>query len=103
MRYLRVIKTFMRLFFISFFFLVHSSPVFGQDSIFKGRKISHSFYITANTGESSKTDILNAVSSASEKDRAASILLLGNVTSKTGYPQEGHDRKSSEEFLRKDL
>ncbi len=79
------------------------TPIFGQDSIFQNKKISHSFYITANTGDSEKTEVLEAIATASGNDKTSSVLLLGNATEKNGYPEEEHQRERSEEFLRKDL
>ena len=77
--------------------------VLGQDSIFQGKKVSHSIYITANTGTSPKTDILEVIASQSLKEKSTSLLLVGNITNKKGYPIEERNRESVNEFLRKDL
>lgn len=89
------------LFFCLFLFLIN--PIFGQDSIPDNQEISHIFYLTANTGNSSQTDVLKAILKDSQQSQPASLLLLGNVTSKKGYPQQEPKRKKAKEFLRRDL
>ena len=84
------------------FFLL-AMPVLGQDSIFHGKKITHSFYITANTGNSTQTDILRNITEQSQKDHSSSLLLVGNITNEKGFPAEGPEREAQREFLRKDL
>lgn len=89
------------LFFCLFFFLIN--PVSGQDSIPKNEDISHIFYLTANTGNSKQTDVLDAILKVSQDYKPESLLLLGNVMSKKGYPQQEPKREKAQEFLRKDL
>ncbi|MEG9327339.1 metallophosphatase [Salinimicrobium catena] len=79
------------------------SPTLAQDSIFNNKKISHSFYITANTGDSKETKVLEAITKASKNDKASSVLLLGNVTRENGYLNEEDEREAVKSFLRKDL
>lgn len=75
----------------------------GQDSIFNGKKITHTFYITANTGGSPEIDILQNITRQSLQDDSASLLLVGNITHEKGFPAEGEERENVRQFLRKDL
>ncbi|HER41101.1 MAG TPA: metallophosphatase, partial [Salinimicrobium catena] len=99
----RLKKIFLYPLLISTLLLIHTSPLFGQDSIFNNKEISHTLYFTANTGNSPETAVLEAIEKASRKDHSTSVILLGNATSKDGYPKEEAARKNIQEFLRKDL
>lgn len=87
-------------FFVSIFSTTYS---FSQDSIFRNKDVSHSFYITANTGPSEKTEVLEAIAKASQDDEEAGLLLLGNFTRRKGFSADEEIRKAEKEFLRQDL
>ncbi|GHA48370.1 hypothetical protein GCM10007103_31550 [Salinimicrobium marinum] len=93
------LKSMRKLHFLMLILLIFSSPAFSQ------QEISHTFYISANTGDSEENaaaSIFSEINKASEKDDSAMLLLLGNMTRKEGFP-EGAARKNSEDFLRKQL
>ena len=92
-------KHFLIFFFAAIFPLTAS---FAQDSIFRNKEVSHSFYITANTGPAKNVQVLQAIAKASRTDENASLLLLGNLTRKVGFP-EGDDRETEKQFLREQL
>lgn len=100
---LRVIKTSLLIFTTSWFFLFNFSSAYAQDKMFQDKKISHNFYITANTGSSENNDVLQAITLASKQDDNASLLLLGNITGQKEYPQEKDLRENAKNFLSKDL
>lgn len=80
--------------------------VCSQESTPDSLEVSHIFYILSNTGpgtEMSTPEILDAVSKASKKDKTASLLLLGNITAKSGYPAQEQERMAAEKFLRNHL
>lgn len=89
--------------FCLLFICLLTSNVHAQDSIFGKKNILHSFYITANTGNSSKTEILEAITKQSIKDSSVSLLLVGNITPKKGFPTEAKERELVSDFLKKDL
>ncbi len=102
MHSIRVQKTYLLPFLIFCFFIIPVSPLFGQDNLDKQNAVSHIFYLTGNVGNSKKTDVLEAISRASQSNDRASLLLLGNTTTNKGYPQD-QDRKEAQDFLGKDL
>ena len=63
------------------------------------KEISHSFFITANTGLSQKKDVLQAIIKNAKTVKNPTLLLLGNVTRDDGFT----DSKKSKDFLRKEL
>ncbi|MGY5849221.1 metallophosphatase [Salegentibacter sp. F14] len=69
-------------------------------------EISHSIYFTANTGledSSSTALILNQINEASQSDLEASVVILGNITPKGGYPPKKSERKKTEDYLKNRL
>ncbi|WP_424492940.1 metallophosphatase [Salinimicrobium sp. GXAS 041] len=75
-------------------------PAFSQE------QVSHTFYISANTGVSKKNNseaVLKAISEASQNDTAASLILVGNSTTKDGFPAGEEAREAAKEYLRKNL
>lgn len=76
---------------------------FAQESTLKNSQVAHNVYITANTGDAQDTQVLKAISEASQNDNSASLLLVGNATDKGGYPPEDKDRLATEKFLQNNL
>lgn len=77
--------------------------VFAQESP-EEKEVSHSVYLTANTsrGEASE-QILQEINKASQQDEDATILVMGNITPKHGFPKDDDDRGSVKDYLRKNL
>ena len=77
-----------------------------QEKIADSAEVSHTFYILSNTGpgaHKATPALLEAVSKSSQNDKAASLLLLGNITRDNGYPAEADQRLATEKFLREQL
>ncbi|MFD1094678.1 metallophosphatase [Salegentibacter chungangensis] len=97
-----------QLLYSGFFFLslfLTTSYSFGQNTN-EDKEISHTIYVTANTGldkKSVSTRILQQINEASQEDRDASVVLIGNITPKQGYPNEGEGRKEVENYLSENL
>lgn len=85
------------------FFLIFSIQTQAQEN---GKEIIHSIYFTANTGlddsEISKR-ILTQINEASQNDAEASVVVMGNITPKGGYPPKKEDRKKVEDYLKQNL
>ena len=84
--------------------LIHINT-FAQESQ-STKEISHSVYFTANTGleDSSFSElILKQINEESQNDQEASVVVVGNITPKGGYPPKKKDRKETEEFLKERL
>jgi len=92
------------LFFLT---ILLGASVFAQEkSKNSNKEISRSFYITANTGMDDTNisqDILKQMNKASQEDKEATALIVGNVTRKDGYPNDDDKRKKEEQFLQKRL
>ena len=72
----------------------------------ENKEISRAFYITANTGVDDSDisqQILNQITIASQKDDAATALIVGNLTREHGYQKNHEKRKEEEEYLQKNL
>lgn len=70
------------------------------------KDISHSIYFTANTGLENPLNsdlILKQINEASQNDQEASVVVVGNITPKGGYPPKNKDRKETEDFLEESL
>ncbi|MCF4100795.1 metallophosphatase [Gillisia sp. M10.2A] len=68
--------------------------------------ISKTVYFTANTGlenEGTSNSVLKQIVASSKKDKDASFVLLGNLTSNNGYPKEGKQRDEEEKFIKEHL
>ena len=63
------------------------------------KKISHSFFISANTGLSENQDVLQAIVKNAKTVKNPALLLVGNVTTHDGFT----GTEKNKEFLRKDL
>ena len=63
------------------------------------KKISHSFFITANTGLNKNQEVLQAIIESSKKAKNPALLLVGNVTGKKGFT----GTEKNKQFLQKDL
>lgn len=102
----RIPTNFLPLFIVFSFFFIASDAVFSQDKNSGSKNKSHSFYITANTGidpDFSSTEVLQQITKDSRKEKNASLLILGNLSTKGGFPSEGKDRETAKNFLQKDL
>lgn len=87
-------------FFIISSFLACHVQIWAQDTIPQEKKVSHTLFLTGNTGSSndnSSISILREISEASRAEKSASLLLLGNFT--------GENNKSAidNEFLNNNL
>jgi len=72
----------------------------------ENKEISRAFYITANTGVDDSDisqQILKQITIASQKDEAATALIVGNLTREHGYQKNHEKRKEEEEYLQKNL
>lgn len=82
--------------------LISSSSVWSQGE----KEISHSIYFTANSGlDTSEVSrrILKQINVASQTDEETSVVIMGNLTPKGGYPAKKKERKKVEEFLSRNL
>lgn len=79
------------------------STITAQVTSISDKEIVHAIYISANTGLSPKTAVLESIALASQNDPTASLVLAGNITTEKGYPKNEIERSSAQEFLRKDL
>lgn len=94
------------LFFHLFIFILFPYHSQAQDQEADTSAVSHSFYILSNTGpgtDLATPALLSQISEASRNDKAASLLLLGNLTTQTGFPEGEQERQKVQEFLRKEL
>jgi len=69
-------------------------------------KIIHSVYITSNTGlrsNESNQKILSQIVEASQKEDSTSLVIVGNLVPKEGYPNKDNGRDETEADLRKNL
>lgn len=73
----------------------------GAQNSEKFKESSQSIYVTANTGMADDTQVLTAITRASQNDQAATLLLVGNITPKNGFAKENVEK--TKEFLRKNL
>ncbi|MEH6405664.1 MAG: metallophosphatase [Leeuwenhoekiella sp.] len=70
------------------------------------KEVSQTLYFTANTGDENSAvseKILTEISKASQGDKDATFVLLGNLTSKDGYPKDKDKRKKVEDYLKTTL
>ncbi len=75
------------LFFIPFFSQAQQKPANPE------KKISHSFFITANTGESEDQRVLKSIIKAADKAEHPALLLVGNVTDQEGFTGTEKNKK----------
>ena len=69
-------------------------------------EISHSIYLISNTGNTSdknRNELFKNIVAASQKDKSASLIITGNLTSKEGYPNKDRGRDEVETFLKNNL
>ena len=97
----------MRSIFFTYAFLLCCSTVVSQNveanNLGKEKEISHSFYITSNVGNVSFTDakiILEEINLASNNDKDATLLLLGNVVNKDGFSSNNEMQEKGKSYLR---
>ncbi|WP_276166390.1 metallophosphatase [Zobellia alginiliquefaciens] len=67
------------------------------------KEVSHSFYITSNVGNVSFEEakvILDEINSASKNDTDATLLLLGNVINKEGFPSKEEKQDKAKKYLK---
>lgn len=91
-----------------FLFLLFINPALAQEKKPEENGISHSFYITSNTGlkeQSNTAEILQQINKASQDDQDATLLLVGNVTGEAGFASGEDDQKRQQikDSLRKNL
>lgn len=88
-------------------FLVFSAGFSQEKSKIEDKEISHAFYITSNVGndEANKVsqEILDQINIASQEDKNATLLIVGNLTNEKGYPSKEDAQKRAEEDLKKNL
>ncbi|TVZ21987.1 hypothetical protein JM84_0867 [Dokdonia sp. Hel_I_63] len=88
--------------FLSAFLLLSTLLVSAQE----GREISKSLYFTSHVGNSvgeNSQSILSAIVKASQKDKEAVFISLGNNTREDGYPKNSSKREAEENFLTNNL
>ncbi|WP_373059596.1 metallophosphatase [Zunongwangia sp. H14] len=68
------------------------------------KEISHVLYFTANTGlKNSKSDLIfDQIVKASQQDKKASLVILGNITKK-GFPKDEEKREAVKRTLKEEL
>ena len=67
---------------------------------------SHSVYITSNTGLRSNENnkkILRAIVEASKKEDSSSLVIIGNLVPKDGYPDKDNGRDAAQKYLQENL
>ncbi|MFZ0490381.1 MAG: BamA/TamA family outer membrane protein, partial [Salegentibacter sp.] len=104
------LKIFLRPVSCVFFFLLffNLAALAQEKDRTKKSEVSHTFYITSNTGlkeEEAVSQILQQINKASRNDDEATLLLVGNVTGEDGYPSEEEEgnREKIQQSLRKNL
>ncbi|MGB7785737.1 MAG: metallophosphatase [Salinimicrobium sp.] len=65
----------------------------------KEKEISHTFFISANTGQSKDQEVLQSIVKNAKAAKNPGLLLVGNVTNKGGYTGTEKNKK----FLKNDL
>lgn len=97
----------MRTLYLIGILIICSSAVYSQspERLKSGseKEVSHSFYITSNVGNvpfSEAKEMLQTINKASESDKNATLLLLGNVVDKDGFPSKNKEQKKAETYLR---
>ncbi|WP_411768503.1 metallophosphatase [Winogradskyella sp. A3E31] len=84
-------------------FLFVLSAFFRLNAQSNSSEISQSIYFTSNIGferNSNSHDILKAIVAASQNDKAATFVALGNSTRPIGYPKSKSERKLEKDFLK---
>ncbi len=85
--------------FAIFFFIFITIQLNAQDNyMLPDKEISHVFYATGNLGfqeNNSNNIVLKALSSSMVKDKNATLLLLGNNASKTGFNRDSNAGKQN--------
>jgi len=81
------------------------SSSFAQDnSATQGKEITHTFYITANTGldktNITSQEVLNGIIRSSQEDKDATLLIVGNITKEKGYPSQKEAKSNTESYLK---
>lgn len=77
-----------------------------QESSSKDKGIVHSVYITSNTGlrsNESNQKILKQIVEASKKGDSSSLVIIGNLVPKEGFPDKDNGRDKAEQDLQKNL
>lgn len=94
-------------YFIVIFTGLLFAPCYSQErDSSQAQEVSHVFYITANTGlpEDNRAEmILQSISRASQKDPAATLLLVGNTVPPRGYPANEEGRQRVQEMIENQL
>lgn len=90
---------------ISFLWLSTTSAQ-AQTDAEKNQRLAHSVYITANTASrSNETNekILKEIVEASQKGDSSSLVIVGNIVPKNGYPNKDNGRDQMEQDLQTNL
>ena len=90
----------------SIFFFLTVCAVFGQSDKNEIKEVTHSVYITSNTGirsDEANREILSSIVEASKKEDSSSLLIIGNLVSKRGYPNKDNGRQEVEKYLKANL
>ena len=91
----------------SFLFLLAVSAVFGQDDQNQKKKVKHhSVYVTSNTGirsDEANRELLSTIVEASKKEDSSSLVIVGNLVPKKGYPNKDKGRDEVKKYLKANL
>lgn len=92
--------------FLSVFFLLVTFIMAGQQQKQSDKEIVHSVYITSNTGirsNEANRQILTQIIEASKKEDSSSLVVIGNLVPKGGYPDKDNGRDEVEQYLKENL
>ena len=79
---------------------------FGQNDKEKNKEVDHSIYITSNTGirsNDANRELLTRIVEASKKEDSSSLLIIGNLVPKRGYPNKENGREEVKDYLKANL
>lgn len=91
-------------FFLAFLFTIAATAQ--EETERNQSEVSHSIYLISNTGNTSdqnRSELFKNIVAASQKDKSASLLLIGNITSEKGYPDKDNGREKTNQFLQEEL
>ncbi len=91
----------------SLLFLLAVSTVFGQNDQNQSKKLKHhTVYVTSNTGirsDEANRELLTKIVEASKKEDSSSLVIIGNLVPKKGYPNKDKGRDEVKKYLQANL
>lgn len=90
--------------FLLIFLSLIALSSFAQEK--QNKKVIYSVYVTANTAlrdNQTNREIFNEIISASKKGDSATLLVIGNIVPKDGYPNKDNGRDKVQKYLQENL